>query len=197
MGGRIVELQCLDMSERPGVGQAGNIRDGRMRPDIQHDLIAREGARAAVVQLDLDGPGRHEPPCPHDQVSAAPLVGVEVEGNLAIDHGTLAPAHLCHVRPDGAVHGSELGGVACQVGDPGAPDFVLAGKAGHMGARAAHPSPFHHGRPLSSLRQMPGQVLAALSTAEDHRLEIFYLGHRILRHDWGDAIARWTSCFSR
>ena len=70
---RVVEIQRLDMRERIAPRQARNIRNRRMRADIDHHLIAAERARAAVVELHLDGLRRDEPSAAHDQLGAARL----------------------------------------------------------------------------------------------------------------------------
>ena len=100
----MVELQRLDMGERPGVGETGNFRHCRMRPDVEHDLIAGKKARTAIVQPDFDRLGRREIPAAHDQLGTALPVGVEMEGHLVIDHGALALAYGRHVGFDRAVH---------------------------------------------------------------------------------------------
>ena len=48
--GCIVQVQCLDMRERPRFGEAGNARYRRMRTDIDEDLVAGQPPRAAVVE---------------------------------------------------------------------------------------------------------------------------------------------------
>ena len=59
---QVVELQRLDMRERPGRLEAGNVRDGRVRSDVEEDLLAGQHARAAVVQAHLERLRRHEAP---------------------------------------------------------------------------------------------------------------------------------------
>lgn len=57
-----------------------------------------------------------------------------------------------------------------QIGDFGAPDNVLAGKAIDIRARSADPSPFDDDVLLLGFAKMPGQALAGLAASDD---EIF------------------------
>ena len=59
---QIVELQRLDMRERPGGLEAGNVRNCRVRSDVEEHLVARQHARAAVVQAHLERFRRDETP---------------------------------------------------------------------------------------------------------------------------------------
>src|SRR5713101_6702155 len=60
--------------------EARNIRDRRMRPEIESHAIAGQHAGTAVVQFNLDGFRRNEAARTHDQLGAAGLVAVEVHG---------------------------------------------------------------------------------------------------------------------
>ena len=71
---QIVELQRLDMGERPGGLEAGNARDCRVRTEVEENLVARQHARAAVIEAHLKRFRRHKAPGPHDQFGAACLV---------------------------------------------------------------------------------------------------------------------------
>jgi hypothetical protein len=51
----MVELQRLDMGERPGVGETGNFRHCRVSPDVEHDLIAGKKAHTALSAAENDG----------------------------------------------------------------------------------------------------------------------------------------------
>ncbi len=50
----IVEIESFDMCERPGRLQTDDIRNGRVRTDIEKDLGTSEQTRAAVVQAHLE-----------------------------------------------------------------------------------------------------------------------------------------------
>jgi hypothetical protein len=58
----IVELESFDMGERPRRFQAGNIRNGGVRSDVEENLLAREHARPAVVEAHLERFRRHKTP---------------------------------------------------------------------------------------------------------------------------------------
>jgi len=58
----IVELQSLDMGERPRRFETRNARNGRVRSDVEENLLAREHTRPAVVEADLERFRRHKTP---------------------------------------------------------------------------------------------------------------------------------------
>ena len=60
MGWRIIELERLDVRQRIGRFEAGNVWDRCVRPDVETHLLAAEHARGAVVGLDFEGFRRHE-----------------------------------------------------------------------------------------------------------------------------------------
>jgi hypothetical protein len=178
---QIVELQSLDIGERFGSLEAGNVRKRRVRSEIEENAVAGQHARSAIIKAHFECFRRQETPAPHDQFSAARLVVLQVHGDQALDHGALALADFGHVDRDGTRHRAEPRGVACQIGDFRTPDLVLAGEAVDVGAGSADPSALHHGRTLPGFRHVPGQVLAALSTAEDEGFEPFRLRHGYLQ----------------
>src|SRR5215470_10924838 len=73
---QVVELQRLDMGERPGGIEAGNARNCRVRTDIEENLVARQHACAAVIEAYLKRLRRHKAPGPHDQLAAGCLVEI-------------------------------------------------------------------------------------------------------------------------
>ena len=58
----IVELQSLDMGERPRRFEARNVRNGGVRSDVEENLLAREHTRPAVVEAHLERLRRHKTP---------------------------------------------------------------------------------------------------------------------------------------
>src|SRR5215472_11201895 len=94
--------------------------------------------------------------------------------DFAVDHIALALAHLCHVGRDWpGDHRAELGCVMRLMCDPGAPNLVLARQASDVRTRTADPPALDDGSPTPRLRQMPGQQLAAKSTAQDQDFNPF------------------------
>ena len=91
----MIELERLDVGERAGRLEAGNVGNGGVRAEIEDDLAAGEPTDAAVVERDLDRLRADEPSAAHDELGAALLVGLQVERDLAFDHVLLAPAGLC------------------------------------------------------------------------------------------------------
>src|SRR5215469_879299 len=100
--------------------------------------------------------------------------------DFALDHVALALANLRHVGRDVAGHRPELRAMARQMPDLRAPNFVLGGQTGDVGAGAADPLTLDHRGSPPRLRQVPRQQLAALSAAEDEDVELFPLSHASL-----------------
>src|SRR5258707_5761343 len=157
MGRQVVELQSLNMCERSGGLEARNARNYRWRSDVQENLAARQLACPAVIQAHLERFGCHKTPSPHDQFGAARLVLLEMEINFAVNHVALALANLCHVGRDGTGRRTELCGAMRQMCDPRAPNLILAGQAGDVGAGAPNPPALHDGSPPPRSRHMPSQ----------------------------------------
>jgi hypothetical protein len=103
-----------------------------------------------------------------------------VHCNQTFDHLTLSFSDRCHIRWVIASRTTKSGCVVNEVGDLCAPDLVLAGKAIHIRARPADPTPFDHNRFLSRLCQMPCEVFSAFPTTNDDVLVILsgHLGVR-------------------
>src|SRR5262249_55955245 len=121
-----------------------------------------------------------EPPRAHDQFGATGSVFVQVHGDEPIDHVTFTLPHALHVDGSRAHHYAELRRVMNQVCDLGTPDLVLAGQTIDVWAGATDPSPFYDGGPVPGLGQVPGQVFATLTTAQDEGFIVFWLTHGYL-----------------
>jgi hypothetical protein len=182
---RHVELERADVCQRFCRLETRNIRDRRMRADVDEHLLAREHAFASVVERHLEGLRRNEAARPPDELGAARPVGLEMERRLAFDHVAFAFAHLRHVDRERSRHGAERSRSLGEMRDPRAPDLVLARQACHGRAGAADPLALDDSDAPAFLRQMPGQQLAALAAAKDENVEVFGLGHGILRCDFG------------
>src|SRR5262245_12643994 len=148
-----------------------------MRADIDDDLAADQHAFATVVQGNFDRFRRDETSASHDELGTAGLIGVEVEGDLAVDHVLLAAPNLRHIGRHRASLRAEMSGVAGEMCDARAPDLVLAGQAGDGGTGAADPTAFYDRNALPGSGQMPGEQLATLSAAYDQEIVMFRLGH--------------------
>src|SRR5882762_2808681 len=154
---QVVELQSLNMGERSGGLEARNARNYRVRSDVEENLVARQYACPALIQAHLERFGCHETPSPHDQFGAGRLVLLQMEINFAINHVALALANLCHVGRDRTGHRAELPSAMRQMCDPRAPNLILAGQAGDVGAGAPNPPALHDGSPPPRSRHMPSQ----------------------------------------
>jgi hypothetical protein len=180
MPGQIIELERLDMCERPGCFEAGNIGDRRARPDIDEDLVADEHAGAAVVQAHFDGLRRHETPGAHDQFRAARLVVLYVLGNLGFNHVALALANHRHVDRGGPGLDAVRSGMPHEIGDPRARNLVLARHTGDIGTGTSDPPALRDGSSSSGFCHVPRDELATGSTAKDQDFIPFWLSHGLL-----------------
>ena len=169
---KMVELEHLDVGQRAGRLEAGNVGNGGVRAEIEDNRAAGEPTDAAVVECDLHLLRADEPPASHDELRAALRVGLQVERDLAFDHILLAPANFAHVRLDVAHQRAELCSVPDNVRDARAPQFVLRGHAGDRRARAADPAALDHGDLLAGLAEAPGELLSALAAAENDDVEV-------------------------
>src|SRR6266446_6173639 len=109
---------------------------------------------------------RHKAPVTHDQLRAGRLVIVQMRSDLAADHVALALNNARHVGRDGTGHHTELRTVTRQMRDPRAPNLVLAGQTGVVGAGAADPAALDDDGPPPRLRHIPTHQIAALAAAE-------------------------------
>ena len=89
---QVAELQRLDVGKRPSRLETANGRNCRVRSDVEENLVARQRARAAVIQLHFERFRRDKAPASHDQLAASRIVVVQMQRNFAIDHVLLALA---------------------------------------------------------------------------------------------------------
>src|SRR6202023_3486557 len=118
-------------------------------------------------------------PSSHNNHGSANHEVLYIEVNFAINHVALALANLCHVGRDGTGRCTELCGAMRQMCDPRAPNLILAGQAGDVGAGAPDPPALHDGSPSPRSRHMPSQQLATLSTAQDQDFKPLWLRHEL------------------
>ena len=140
MRGQIIEFERLDMRQRPGRLEAGNVRNCRMRAQVQENPLAGKDARAPFVEVHFDGLGRDETSTPHDQFGATRSVVLQMQFDLAVDHVALALTHRGHVGFDGTCYRAELPRVMRQMRNLRAPDLILARHAGNVGTGPADPA---------------------------------------------------------
>src|SRR5260370_31016177 len=67
-----------------------------------------------------------------------------------------------------------------EIGDPGAPNLVLAGHAGDVGTGTPDPTTFDNRGAPSRSRHIPCQQFAALAAAKNHNLKSFQFRHDFL-----------------
>src|SRR5262245_35051935 len=160
-----VELQNLNMGKRPDRLQPGNARNCGMRADVDDDLATGQHALATVVHSNFDGFRRDEASTTHDELGTAGLIGVEVEGDVAVNHLLFAAPNFRHIDRDWTGTCTELSCVAGDVVHTRGQQLVLAGQAGDGGAGAAHPTALNDRNALPRSGQMPGKQFATLSAA--------------------------------
>ena len=71
MPGQIVELERVDMGERADLCQAGNARNGGVRPEVEKYLFGRDRARSSAMHAHFERFRCHKAPAP--MMSSAPL----------------------------------------------------------------------------------------------------------------------------
>jgi len=174
---QFIQFERLDMGERVRVLQAGNVRHGGMRADVDDDLVAGKRARTAFIQGNFDRFRADEPAAAHDEFGASFLVGLQMQLDRTIDHVLLAASHLRHIGRNAIHVCAEAGRASCDMGHPRAPQLVFRGQTRHGRARAADPTALHDSDLLAGSTQMPGKMFAALAAAEDDDVESFRLGH--------------------
>src|SRR5262249_26377313 len=178
---QVIEFESLDVGERPGSLKTGNGWNCRMRSDAEENPIAGQHARPAVIETRLQRSRRHKAPGPHDQLGAGHLVVLQMQVDPPVDHPALSLADRLADRRtvgrEGAGYHAEVRALARQMRDPRAPNLVLAGQAGDVGAGAADPPALDDGSPPPRLRHVPSQQLAALSAAKDQHVKLFRSRH--------------------
>src|SRR5205807_854290 len=98
-------------------------------------------------------------------------------GAEALDDGALALTHLCQIDAHGAVLHAIVGAAAGEVGDAGAGDHRLRGRAAIVDAGAADELAFEKGGLPAGAGQRQAERLATLSTADDDGVELLGRAH--------------------
>src|SRR5262249_22879442 len=173
MLGHAIELEKLDIRQRPGVRQPRDRRNGCVGPEVEEDPVASENARPTAIQSNLHGPRCDETSRAHDQFGTARLVVVQVRGDLGFDHLALPLQYASHVGLARARHKPEVRRVADQVRNLRAPDLVLARETVDVRTRAADPPSFDDGGSVPGSGHVPGQELSAKSASQDENLVSF------------------------
>jgi len=127
-----------------------------------------------MVQLHLDRVACAEPGFSQDEFGSGSLVPVQVHSDQSLHHLSFAFANPCHVDRTRVSHASKFACVVDKIRNLGAPNFILAGKAVSVGARATKPASFDHRSLLSRLRQVPGEIFSTLAAPDDYVLVRFH-----------------------
>ena len=106
------------MRQRPGGVEARNVRNRRMRAQVQENPLAGKDARAPIVEAHFERLGRDETPTPHDQFGATRSVVLQMQLDLAVDHVALSLTHGGHVGFHGTCNRAELPRVVRQNAQP-------------------------------------------------------------------------------
>ena len=165
------------MSHRFGVLEARNIGNGCVSSQVEEHLRADQRARAAVIEAHFKRFRRDEAPAPHDQFRAACFVVAQMGVHERLDHVALASTNLRHVDFDRASDRAELRGVARQMRDLGATNFILAGQTRDVWTGAADPPALDDCGPASRARHVPSGQFAPASAAKDKNIVLFGLRH--------------------
>jgi hypothetical protein len=174
---QVVELKCFDMGERTSCLETWDVRNSCMRTNIDDNLIAGKQAGASIVQRDLHGFRAHEAAAAHDEFDATLPVGLQMEGDLAIDHVLLAAADLAHIGSHGISECTELRSVPDEMSDPRTPELILRWEAGDGWTGASDPAALDDGNFLAGTAKVPRKQFSALPATEDDDIEVFSFGH--------------------
>ena len=101
----------------------------------------------------------------------------EVHVTKTVDHALAASADGFHVDVPFSVDDAELCAALEEGGDLGGVDDVLAGEAGDVGAGSAETLVFDVGNFFALEAEMPGEIFAAFSAANDDCVVLFRGGH--------------------
>ena len=112
-----------------------------------------------------------------NQFRSGRFEAIEMKLNFALDHLALATEHSSHIRGYRTRLDAVLDAVSREPIRLCAADHVLAGQAGNVWARSTNVFPLHNSRAVTSLGQVPCQVLARLATADNKDLVMLYLRH--------------------
>ena len=110
-----------------------------------------------------------------DQFGSGRFEAIEMKLNFALDHLALAVENPFHFRRYWTRLDAVLDAVPREPIRLCAADHVLAGQARNVRARSANVFPLHNSRAVTSLGQVPSQVLARLATADNKDLVMLYL----------------------
>jgi hypothetical protein len=152
-----------------------------VRANVEENLVARQHARSAIVQADLQRLRRRKAPIPNDQFGTGRHKVLQMQIHLATDHIALTAEDPRHVGRDGNGFHAELRAVMREMRHPRAPNLGLAWHARDVGARSANPPALHQPSPPPRLRQLSSYELASLSAPEDQYVKMFDLRHDFLR----------------
>ena len=100
-----------------------------------------------------------------------------VDRDHAVDHLAFALADTLHVHRRALDSHAVRRGPTDQVRDLGASDHVLAWQAGDVWTRASNQGALDHDDGPALLRQVPCEILARLTAAEDGVLDVYGLIH--------------------
>ena len=172
-----VELQRFDMRQRPSVGETRDARDRRAGAEIQKQAVGDEAARAAFSKSRLDRARPHKDAFGKEELEMRDRELPAVDRDHAVDHLALALAYSLHVHRRRVDTHAVRRGAPDQIGDLGAADHVLARQAGDVRTRSANQGALDHHDGPALLRQVPGDILARLTPAEDDVLDVYGLSH--------------------
>jgi hypothetical protein len=173
--------QGAQLHDRGGVKGVDGIEplDGRSRrpgAGVDEDCIGRERPHATVLERHFDDPGRGEAAIPEDELDILGLLQPTLSSRSEVVHnGLLALADLGHVHGHRTTAHAEVGGAPGQVGDAGAGDHGLGGRAPHVDASAADVLPFDDRGPAASAPQVQSEWFSRLAGAQDDRVKTLRL----------------------
>src|ERR1700679_1762029 len=172
---KLTELERLDMRERLAFGEAGNVCDGGARAGADDDVLRSKGAAASAVERDFDRLRSDEVSRAENEFHAGLTEALLMHRDETVHHAAFARAHRCHI--DAGLRRMEAEGRCLRGGvrDLRGVDHALTREACDVGTGAANVTAFDQRGLAAGGCQIPGDVFAGLSTAENEYIALFHL----------------------
>src|SRR6266851_4668890 len=172
-----IEIERFDMGHRTRRGEPGNIRDRRVRTQVEEHTFANNPPSAAIVERDLDRFRSNEAALTHDQFYSGVRGTLGVELMFRFDHFAFALLDAGHVDSEFIHFQSEFRAAPRQRCYSRGVDHVLARQACDIRARTAEPFPLDHRGAMTLIGNRPGCPFTGFSAPENENFVFFYVRH--------------------
>ncbi len=168
------------MGQWSSVGQALDLRNCRVRAEIEEDALGLDPPRAPHCQAHLDCPRADKAALAEEEFEPVGREPLSMDLDQIIYHLAFAPAyprHVCHRGPGPL---PVLRRLAEKVRDLRAVDHVLARQTRNVWSRSADERALDDDSSAALPREGPGDILARLAAPEDDVLDFFAVSHDFL-----------------